>query len=338
MPALSNLFRSRDAGEPIYRPVRRGEIDAALRMILGVGRHEATDEQVLDFLSFAVSRGINVNDIWIAQTTGALRWAFLPVVSPGRTMLMLAPGRSPGRVERQLIPALHDCVLRDKASDVLLVQMLLAPSDGAAIAAYTGLAGYHVLAELAYLQASVRGQEPFPPLPAGWAMRNYSLADHGLFASAIARTYEGSLDCPSLNGRRDVDDIIAGHKAAGDFDPSLWFVLQDQSQTTLGALLLSRSAGNGQAELVYIGLSPQARGKGVGDLLIRFAKAVAGVAGRSNLSLAVDASNGPALRLYYRHGFARVGSRVALMRDLREVPVPREEPRDPLVKQPDHAV
>jgi ribosomal protein S18 acetylase RimI-like enzyme len=38
---------------------------------------------------------------------------------------------------------------------------------------------------------------------------------------------------------------------------------------------------------------------------------------RSELSLAVDSRNTPALRLYYRHGFRRVGSRVAMVRDLR---------------------
>jgi ribosomal protein S18 acetylase RimI-like enzyme len=35
------------------------------------------------------------------------------------------------------------------------------------------------------------------------------------------------------------------------------------------------------------------------------------------LSLAVDARNAPALNLYYRHGLQRVGSKLALMKDLR---------------------
>ena len=38
---------------------------------------------------------------------------------------------------------------------------------------------------------------------------------------------------------------------------------------------------------------------------------------RATLALAVDAHNVPALRLYHRHGLRRIGSKLALMRDLR---------------------
>jgi ribosomal protein S18 acetylase RimI-like enzyme len=38
---------------------------------------------------------------------------------------------------------------------------------------------------------------------------------------------------------------------------------------------------------------------------------------RSDLSLAVDSRNVPALRLYYRHGLRRIGSRTAMVKDLR---------------------
>ena len=44
---------------------------------------------------------------------------------------------------------------------------------------------------------------------------------------------------------------------------------------------------------------------------------IASMPGVERLSLAVDANNAPALRLYYRHGLQRVGSKIAMMRDLR---------------------
>ena len=37
----------------------------------------------------------------------------------------------------------------------------------------------------------------------------------------------------------------------------------------------------------------------------------------SQLSLALDSRNAPAAKLYYRHGMRRVGSRLAMLRDLR---------------------
>jgi ribosomal protein S18 acetylase RimI-like enzyme len=56
------------------------------------------------------------------------------------------------------------------------------------------------------------------------------------------------------------------------------------------------------------------------------ALATACVDGRENLSLAVDSRNQPALRLYYRHGMRRIGSRIALIRDLRAGSPPTTEP------------
>jgi ribosomal protein S18 acetylase RimI-like enzyme len=49
---------------------------------------------------------------------------------------------------------------------------------------------------------------------------------------------------------------------------------------------------------------------------MQHAIATAAIHGRENLSLAVDSRNQPALRLYYRHGMRRIGSRVALLREL----------------------
>jgi len=71
------------------------------------------------------------------------------------------------------------------------------------------------------------------------------------------------------------------------------------------------------AELVYLGLTPPARGRGVGDLVIRHALWTVRKMELSNLTLAVDAKNAPALRLYFRHGMQQVGRKTALIRDLR---------------------
>ena len=46
----------------------------------------------------------------------------------------------------------------------------------------------------------------------------------GIFERAIERSYEQSLDCPELSELRTVQDALAGHRAAGTFDASLWWV------------------------------------------------------------------------------------------------------------------
>ena len=82
-------------------------------------------------------------------------------------------------------------------------------------------------------------------------------------------------------------------------------------------MLLSGSGHGDALELVYLGLVPEARGRGWGDRLIQLAMVTVARQNKSTLTLAVDSRNIPALKLYQRHGLSRIGSRRALIRDLR---------------------
>jgi mycothiol synthase len=112
-----------------------------------------------------------------------------------------------------------------------------------------------------------------------------------------------------------MEDVLAGHKASGEFDAGLWMLLYE-GDAPRGALLLSRAQPADALELVYLGLAPEARGRGLGDLMMRQALAATAASGAGRLSLAVDSNNVPALKLYYRHGMQRVGAKMALMRQL----------------------
>jgi mycothiol synthase len=74
--------------------------------------------------------------------------------------------------------------------------------------------------------------------------------------------------------------------------------------------------------LVYIGLAPQVRGRGLGTILVQQALSTAAEDNRRRLTLAVDSSNQPALRLYFRHGFQKMAEKVALIRDLQPSAAP----------------
>lgn len=307
----------------VYRTVAHGEVDDALRLILATDGKRASDEQVLDFLSFAMHRGIDLNQIRVAEEAGRLVWAVLPVLSPGRTMLLLSPPRVSRRLSDAAAPLLVEKVVGHFASrGIDLAQVLIDPRDESAINLYQSCA-FERLAELIYLHRAVRASER-PLLPAGLHWKHYTPQTHERFGRAITASYAGSLDCPALNGRRGIEDVIAGHKAAGEFDPRLWHLLCAEGEADpLGVLLLSRSARSDALELVYLGITPAARGQGLGELMVQQALAVAGASGCGLLSLAVDARNTPALKLYYRNGMSRVCTRMALLRDLRDAPVAR---------------
>ena len=179
-------------------------------------------------------------------------------------------------------------------------------------------AGFDQMSELIYLQGNPHGNEAEAELPPNLQWIRYSEMSHDRFAATIHATYQESLDCPALNGRRSMEDIIDGHKASGVFNPQHWMLLCQEDQA-LGVLLLASSGrGLDVMELVYLGLAPEARGKRLGEILLRQAFAIVAAENHQRLSLAVDSRNVPALKLYYRHGMTRVTSKLAFMRDLRK--------------------
>ncbi|MBC8108903.1 MAG: GNAT family N-acetyltransferase [Anaerolineae bacterium] len=326
MARLSNFLRrhdgpgddspdnSRSARE--CRLVQRHEIDQALRLLLSGPGGLARDEQVLDFLSYAMHRNVDVNATWIASTRGRIEWSLLPVVSPGKTMLMLSPTKLHKHSTADAVVELARAVAADYARrDIDLAQLLLDPDQPAVRDSYAA-AGFTELAELVYLHRAVRTTSDEIALPESFALRSYSSDVEHLFADAIRTSYESSLDCPGLNGMRDMRDVIEGHRATGEFEPGLWHIVQENDQPR-AVLLLNRSIHSEAMELVYIGLSPAARGRGLGDLLMRLAMHLSARDGKSELTLAVDSRNVPAMKLYFRHGMKRVGSRMAMIQDLR---------------------
>jgi ribosomal protein S18 acetylase RimI-like enzyme len=330
---LSNLLglgHHRDPPDNAHAPVAvrraRGEdLEPAMRLILAPpGAATADARSVNDFIAYSRERGVLFDALHVATRHDKVASAILPVISPGRTALLLAPAGAAvhGPAAQAALRALVDPVCRFLAGrDVQLAQALSDPQDAGFQQAFVA-EGFDRMAELYYLQVQPPDPPTFPQPPPGTSWVSYDPSTHATFGRAIIDSYRDSLDCPALNGRRDVEDIIAGHKASGTFDPALWFVLRDDASTDpLGVLLLGQSLRGDSAELVYLGLSPAARGRKLGELMMR--QALAAVASRqlARLSLAVDALNTPALKLYYRHGMQRVGSKVAFLRDLRNLSV-----------------
>jgi GNAT superfamily N-acetyltransferase len=320
---LSNLLGFRDGRADdddalVIRQATAEDLEPAMRLILAPPGGTADARSVQEFIGFARERGIDFGGLHVAQRGGRLVSGILPVVSPGRTMLLLCPAGNQGKGTDAATAQLIDPVCHHGgARGIELAQTLIDPQDEALATLFTQ-GGFAKMAELHYLQGQPMSEASFPPLPDGMAWTAYSAESHRLFGRIILDSYQNSLDCPALNGRRDIDDIIAGHQASGSFDPNLWFLLRER-ETPLGVLLLSESLRSDSIELVYLGLTPGARGRGLAELMMRQAFASVSARNQQRLCLAVDSQNTPALKLYYRHGMHRIASKLALLRDLRKM-------------------
>jgi mycothiol synthase len=317
---LSNFFRPAtrfDATAPALlecRAARPQEVRDGLRLLLATAGRPADDLQIADFLRFTVQRSVDLNDLWVARRDGRVAWATLPMRNPGRTMLLLVPDTAPDPV---VAAALVEGVCEHFAArGVRMAQSLLEPGTPVARTLIDHCA-FRQMAELHYLQCELRRAQPVETPAVHW--QTYSPATHDLFAKTIEATYEDSRDCPALNGLRDIDDVIDGHKATGEFRPDLWLLARDaENGLPLGVLLLAMIPDQQSSEIVYLGICPAARRRGLGTLLLRHAMATARARGAIRLTLAVDANNDTALRLYHAHGMQHVSARLALMRQLGE--------------------
>lgn len=227
----------------------------------------------------------------------------------GAVLAQCVPGKAavvwpPQLVEPQpLVTAssLMDELCRELAArDVVIAQSLLNP-EALLDAEHLQAGGFSLLADLLYLQSS---SETFPTeMPADpFELLPLEPDSERRLIDAIDRTYVGTKDCPQLDGCRDTADVLNGYRAIGQHRPELWLIAR-RGGVDVGCLLLADHPDLGHYELVYMGLTPEARGQGLGQPLVRAAQWLTRQGGRERLVLAVDAANRPALQLYDAAGF-----------------------------------
>jgi ribosomal protein S18 acetylase RimI-like enzyme len=133
-------------------------------------------------------------------------------------------------------------------------------------------------------------------------LETYAECDRGVFQQTLLRSYEGTRDCPEVNGIRTIEEVIAGHKNQGTYDPDLWWLARVRG-TPAGVMLLTEMVEWRGWDLIYLGVVPEQRRRGVGRELTEYALRAARAAGQRQLTLSVDVRNEPAWNLYHSLGF-----------------------------------
>jgi GNAT superfamily N-acetyltransferase len=189
-----------------------------------------------------------------------------------------------------------------------LIQSLTAPDDSGPLVQALRLAGFEELAVLSYMRRDVRPEERDLPLPPELQWQHYRRLRHGKFVRTIGLTYEQGLDCPKLTGLRTVDEAVTTHKHTGLFCPRSWQMALREGRPA-GVSLVNNLRGRG--ELIYLGVVPEARRRGIGRALVVEAIRQTAAMGLPQMGVAVDVANTPAFHLYESMGFREMGRRTA---------------------------
>ena len=88
----------------------------------------------------------------------------------------------------------------------------------------------------------------------------------------------------------------------------MWWIVtsDDLGAIDCGCLLVARHSQT-TAELIYLGVGPEYRGRGFGKALLEDLKARMADLGICRLLLAVDLDNLPAIKIYESVGFVQLG-------------------------------
>ncbi|MDX2131930.1 MAG: GNAT family N-acetyltransferase [Planctomycetota bacterium] len=268
-----------------------------------------------------------------------VRQACLAVPGSGRTAMFFLSEPHPRRPETPddlgervaCLEAVCDHLEHALPERVRLAQALPEPDHAWALDAFRS-ASFVDVGTLAYLRAeadapgapSGTDQPVWPPgvrvdrlsdIGGSGTPSDRRAADEHLMR-ALEATYVDTLDCPELCGLRDLHDVLDSHRSTGTYDPSLWHLVWLDGRPE-GALLLNRCPDQFSVELVYLGLSPALRRRGLGRRLLAMGMArVRRTHPAWAVTCAVDERNTPALRVYESLGFEVSARRCALVRRL----------------------
>ena len=246
---------------------------------------------------------IDLSGLWVARRRTKVVGALLTQALAGRAAAVWAPEVETAWGRASTASALVRAALADmRVKGFRLAQALLDESAPKQAAADLVAGGMPHVTDLLYLECDTdRSPRVRPGTPEfDWAP--FAPETEADLRSVLDATYAGSLDMPELEGLRSLDDVLVGHRAAGRFVAERWRVGHVRGEPgAAGVVLLSEVADRNSWEVAYLGLTPAARGRGLGHAALAHAVELA----RPHvprIELAVDVRNHPAHRLYTSAG------------------------------------
>lgn len=292
------------------KPVSSRNRTAAIRFVVAGASRDPIHQVATEALRHMVMGcGWQNIRLWWANRQGRCLAAGMIIENVGKVgMLFHTPISAEGVEIRSLIELVHNMSSHALDEGLSMVQAHLEPPATGEIEMLTA-GGFEKLTRIVYMNLDLK-KVCLPEHDAEISWRKYDEFTETELADVILRTYEGTLDCPSMNDLREIADIISGHKRHGIFSPESWWLI-DRGGHPCGCILVNDSHTTRVAEIVYLGVVPEYRGFAIGQLLLRYAAAQAYRRGRKAVTLATDAENHYARRIYEVAGFREKASRLS---------------------------
>jgi len=292
-------------------PASLGQAAEAMWLVFGRLAREERYRQVDAMLASVAEDESTLAGLLEARRGGKRAGAVFAQVQPGKTALVWTPSLVEGEplaTASRLLEAVSAFLVDRDVQMAYVLMETVSEADDTLLRA----GGYESLSELLYMVSSA---EDFPAErpPMSLTFESYNDANHARLSRVVEATYEQTLDCPRLNGVRLMEDVLAGYRATGMFDPARWMIVR-HDDNDIGCLLLADHAKQENWELVYMGVAASCRGHRWGREIVRHAQWLVGRAGRPRLVLAVDAKNAPAIRMYQSVGFQSCQRRSVYLR------------------------
>jgi ribosomal protein S18 acetylase RimI-like enzyme len=278
-------------------PARPDELAAALRLALRHLPEDVRHLRVTAAQALFSKREIDPAGVLVARHGEKLAGVVVAAALAGAGGLLWPP-----QVAEEA-PELADALVAAAVAwlekrSARLIQALLCPGEES-LAAPLVRFGFRHVTRLHYLRHNLVAT---PAVTSDLRMVPFRDAEPAIFRDTLLRTYEGTQDCPELNGVRTIEEILAGHKAQGQFRADRWWLALDRDQAVGVALTTYVPDWDGW-DLSYVGIVPEARGRGLGRQLTSFVLEQARRARARCVNLAVDERNRIAWELYTRLGF-----------------------------------
>jgi mycothiol synthase len=286
----------------ITEPAKSEELRAVFRLVFSHLGSREREQRVTNALHLIQLGEIDPEGVIVARLGPDLLGGVVCLPVAGASALFWPPQAIPGEhqeaAEDALLAMAKEWV---RGQGARLAQTLLAPQEHP-LAKPLERNGFVHITNLFYMRFLLDTRNARSHRKRCLNYQPYPACSQQLFQDILLRTYESSLDCPELGCLRSPPEILEGHRAQGQHDPHRWWLAWDHSDPV--AILMTTFIPAWQAlDVSYVGVVPEARRRGLGKELMERALREGKAAGASQVTLAVDARNKPALDLYQQIGF-----------------------------------